>query len=85
MPPLTGAEDDEQLERREIESAFRRALCRRVWCKLTPDQRRAMRSAVFTRDPTYASSCGTALDWECLREIERAVEADEEETAVTHA
>lgn len=77
LPPLTGAEEDEELERRETESVLRRALSRYIWCRLSAEQKRSIRSAILKRDPGYASCCGTALDWECLREIERVLEGSD--------
>ena len=77
MKPLTGEEDEEELERRQAESMFRHSFCKRIFWRLSAEHRRAVRSMVLKGDSSYATSCGTALDMECLREIERALGGDE--------
>ena len=71
LPPVSADEDMEMAERRKAEDYFQHALCRRIWWKLSSQERRAIKAQVLEENIWTPSD----LEYSCIRKIEDEVKA----------
>lgn len=73
FPLDDGNEEDLVLmKRKEAEEFFQRAMCRRIWWRLTAKERSEIRASLIAHDPSYKRDMQSDLmEYRCIKEIER--------------
>ena len=69
--PDDGKEDLVLVERKNAEDAFQRAFCKRIWWRLSPEQRSQIRSFVRGADSYHKDASNEVIDMYCLQEIKK--------------